>query len=296
MELRHLKYVIAVAEEKNFTRAAKRLRIAQPPLSQQIRQLEEELGLPLFRRGKRITEPTEAGWVFYHQARQIVQASVRLIEDTRRAGRGEVGCLRIGYVGALSSEFLPRALRKFRALFPEVEIQLHDLLEADQTKALLRGELDVGFMTMESGEPGELLEHRPFRKETMGVLLWKDHPLAAKLRVSLKDLRSERLIAISAAVSPRGHELLLKTYRAAGLNTDTMIEAHNGPAIIDLVSAGFGVALAPSIFKQRLGTEAVFRELAKPLPAFHFHYFWRKDNVSPVLRQFLALLAKQETA
>src|SRR5689334_5740766 len=152
MELRHLRYFLAVAEELHFGRAATRLGIAQPPLSQQIRQLEQELGATLLNRTKRRVELTPAGRAFLEHTRQILAETERAKRVARRAGRGEIGRLAIGFVSSADLDVLPRVLRAWRERFPDVEVELHALLTAAQVDALGRGRLDVGFIRLPADE------------------------------------------------------------------------------------------------------------------------------------------------
>src|SRR5512132_1230001 len=158
MELRHLRYFLAVAEELHFGRAAARVRIAQPPLSQQIRQLEQELGITLFNRTKRRVELTPAGRAFLEHARQILAETERAKRVAQRAGRGEIGRLAIGFVASADLDLLPRVLRVWRARFPDVDVELHALLTAAQAEALRHGRVDVGFVRLPMDETGLVVD------------------------------------------------------------------------------------------------------------------------------------------
>jgi DNA-binding transcriptional LysR family regulator len=291
MDLRHLRYLVAVAEEMTFTRAAVRLRVAQPPLSHQIKQLETELGVQLLRRGRRRTELTPAGEIFYARAKNLLRDAARLVEHTQRAARGELGTLKIGYVAALSCDFIPRVLRRLKQLHPGIEIFLNDLPETEQFQALREKRIDLGFMSLapQNSEPD--LASAAFHRERLGMLLPVTHRLARAKRYALRDLRGDRMIAIDPQVSPHAYAMLMSLYAKFGLATGNVLLGQNGQAIIDFVSAGFGVAVVPALFRQRMGTSAVFRELN--LPPIQFHYCWNRRNVTPVVDTFLQIIAEE---
>ncbi len=180
MELRHLRYFVAVAEELHFGRAAQRLQMAQPPLSQQIRQLEQELGVELLYRTKRTVRLTEAGLAFLHQARQILVQSEQAIEVAQRASRGEVGRLAIGFVGSATYSLLPTAVRSFRHQFPDVRLMLHEMTTSEQIEALHDDRIQVGFIRPPISD--DKLSVETVLQESFVAVLPEAHPLATQTR------------------------------------------------------------------------------------------------------------------
>jgi DNA-binding transcriptional LysR family regulator len=286
MDLRHLQYMVAVAEEANFTKAALRLHLAQPPLSRQIAQLEEELGVTLFNRGRRTSILTPAGQVFYERAKAILSDVALLVRQTQRAARGEFGTLTIAYIAALSDAFLPSALKTYRTGHPDVEITLTDMSEVAQRQALLNRTIDVGFQAVPPAQPIAGLRSQCFRRERLRLLLQKDHRLAHRSWLKLKDLSSERCIAISHRVSPDGYALLRSLYSQAGFIIQQMSEVDNGQAVIDFVAAGFGIAVVPSSFAGKIGSSVVLRDIRPALVA-DLHVFWREDETSSLVLSFV---------
>ncbi|MBV9229224.1 MAG: LysR family transcriptional regulator, partial [Chloroflexi bacterium] len=192
MELRHLHYFIAVAEELHFGKAAERLQMAQPPLSQQIRQLEDELGVQLFYRTKRHVQLTEAGHVFLQEARQTLIQAEQAIVAARRAGRGELGRLAIGFVGSATSDILPTLIRGFQERYPEVELLLRELTTAQQVRALQDGRIHVGILRPPVHD--DTLRIETLFKEPLIVALPERHPLSSQVQLPIEALAREHFI------------------------------------------------------------------------------------------------------
>jgi DNA-binding transcriptional LysR family regulator len=289
-ELRHLRYFVTVAEQQNFTRAAERLRIAQPPLSQQIKQLEERIGVRLLVRGKRKTSLTEAGKLFYVRAQRLLDDCRLAVQEAQMAETGECGRLEIGYVAALSTGFLPKALQELRKRHPRLDVRLTDLPEAAQMARLREGSISIAFVSVVPENPAEDLQHKCYARFKLGVLLPKNHGLRGHRIVSLKHLRSDRIISIDRSVSPPAAAFLMQLYSRHGLRTEDLLCAREGQGIIDFVSAGFGVAIVPEFFGERCGKGAIYREIKEHLPEVRFHYLWPKQHGSGALRRFLEVL------
>ncbi|MBW4640660.1 MAG: LysR family transcriptional regulator [Gloeocapsa sp. UFS-A4-WI-NPMV-4B04] len=206
MELRHLHYFIAVAEELHFSRAAERLHISQPPLSQQIRDLEDELGVKLFERTKRQVHLTEAGKVFLERSYGVLAQLEHAIAVTQQIGRGEVGRLAIGFVDSATYTLLPEILRVFREQFPAVELRLHELTTTQQIQALYDKQVDVGIVRSAISEPGLSVEC--LLPELLVLALPETHPLSAQTQVSLSTLAAELFILFPAQMGPVFYEQL----------------------------------------------------------------------------------------
>ncbi|MBU8544196.1 MULTISPECIES: LysR substrate-binding domain-containing protein [Roseomonadaceae] len=265
MDLRQLRYFVALAEELHFTRAAQRLGMAQPPLSQQIRQLEAELDTKLFERGTRHVALTEAGKVFLTEARATLAQARRAELVARRAGRGEIGELRMGLFA--SAPLLPaftRAVLAFRARLPDVHLTLRESPTLEQVDALRRGELDAGFLRCPSAEhiPVDIAAVELLREPLMAMMR-SDHPLAAEGGpLQLSRLAEEKLIFFSAAVGTTLHAQFLGLCRAAGFAPQITQTARENSTLIGLVAAGLGIAVMPASLAQIQVAEVTHRPLA----------------------------------
>jgi DNA-binding transcriptional LysR family regulator len=268
MELRHLRYFVALAEELHFTRAARRLGISQPPLSQQIRQLEVELGTPLLDRARRRVTLTEAGRVLLAEARATLAQAARAEAATRRAGRGEIGELRIGLFA--SAPLLPvfrRAMLAFRRGLPDVHLTLEECPTLQQIEALRRRQLDAGFLRCPSAAdlPADIAALELFREELV-VVMRQDHRLARRTRgpVKMEALAGERMIFFSRSVGTTLHGQLEALCRRAGFTPEITQEARENSTLMGLVGAGLGIAVVPATLAQIRVGEVARRALDCP--------------------------------
>lgn len=244
MELRHLRYFVAVAEERNFTRAAERLHIAQPPLSRQIQQLEESLGVLLFERGSRPLKLSDTGRFFYSHAVQLLAQTAELESMTKRVGKIERS-LSIGFVGSTLYGMLPKIIRRFRNENSAVELSLHELSTMDQIKALKEGRIDVGFGRIRHEDPS--VRRVVLREERMIVALPVGHPLSlSKPALSLRDLLGETLIIFPKAPRPSFADQVLAAFHDRSLKPHRLYETRELQIALGLVAAGEGVAIVPS--------------------------------------------------
>jgi DNA-binding transcriptional LysR family regulator len=244
MELRHLRYFVAVAEERNFTRAAERLHIAQPPLSRQIQQLEESLGVLLFERGSRPLNLSDTGRFFYSHAVQLLAQTAELESMTKRVGKIERS-LSVGFVGSTLYGMLPKIIRRFRDENSAVELSLHELSTMDQIKALKEGRIDVGFGRIRHEDPS--VRRVVLREERMIVALPVGHPLtASKPELSLHDLLGETLIIFPKAPRPSFADQVLAAFHDRSLKPHRLYETRELQIALGLVAAGEGVAIVPS--------------------------------------------------
>jgi DNA-binding transcriptional LysR family regulator len=284
MELRHVRYFLAVAEELHFGRAAARVRIAQPPLSQQIRQLEHELGVALFNRTKRRVELTPAGRAFLEHARQILDETERAKRVAQRAARGEVGRLAIGFASSADLDILPRVLRSWRERAPDVEVELHALLTGAQVDALRRGRIQVGFIRLPADEAALVIE--PIQREPLVAALPETHRLAGRARVRLADLAGETMILFPRHDAPGYYDVFLDACRRAGF-TPRLLHPGSMQTNLGLVSAGLGVSLMPASIRNLRRAGVVYRPLAPPVPQVEMAMAYRRDESSAVLPAFL---------
>jgi DNA-binding transcriptional LysR family regulator len=287
MELRHLRYFLAVAEELHFSRAAVRLRMAQPPLSQQIRQLEQELGVALFNRTKRHVELTPAGQAFLDEARRVLAQAERAARAAPRAGRGEVGQLAIGFVPSADLDVLPRVLRVWAVRFPHVEIELQSLLPAAQVEALRDGLIQIGFVRLPIDDAGLVVES--IQREPLVAALPQRHRVARNATVRLADLAGDPMILFPRDIAPGYYDTFLSACRSAGFNPRVL---HPGSmqTNLALVSAGLGVSLMPAAIRNLRRTGVVYRPLAPPVPHVEMAIAYARDAHSTVLPAFLHVL------
>jgi DNA-binding transcriptional LysR family regulator len=292
MELRHLRYFVAVAEELHFHRAAQRLHISQPPLSQQIRALERELGVTLLSRNRRRVALTAAGEGFLDDARSILAAVERASERARGIARGSLGTLAIGFVGsAMFSPKLPQILREFRARHPDVELVLRELPTTVQLAALAAGELDVGVIRgpVDVTELDGQLELMTIQRERLVAALPADHPLAARRRLRPQDLRGESFVILTRREAPGLYAGLAAAMGDAGGLPDDVLEVAEMQTIISLVAGGFGVSLVPASVGQVDRSGVTFRPIAGPTPTIELEIAWRPGADSPVRDEFLSV-------
>ena len=292
MELRHLRYFLAVAEELHFHRAAARLHISQPPLSQQIRALERELGVTLLERNRRRVTLTAAGESFRDDARSILAAVDRASERARNVARGAIGTLSIGFVGsAMFSPTLPDLLREFRNGHPEVELVLRELPTVAQLNSLVRGELDLGVIRgpMAETEIDPQLELLAIQRENLVAALPADHPLTARRRLRAESLRGETFVILDRRDSPGLFASLASAMGEVGGVPDDVLEVAEMQTIISLVAGGFGVSLVPASVGQVERTGVAFRPIAGPTPTIELALAWRQGGNSPVRDAFIEL-------
>ena len=292
MELRHLRYFLAVAEELHFHRAATRLHISQPPLSQQIRALERELGVTLLERNRRRVTLTSAGEGFRDDARSILAAVERAAERARHVARGSLGTLSIGFVGsAMFSPTLPDILREFRAGHPGVELVLRELPTVAQLHALVGGELDIGVIRgpMAESEIDPQLKLMTIQRERLVAALPSDHRLAARRRLRAEDLRGEAFVILARREAPGLYASLAAAMSEAGGVPEDVLEVAEMQTIISLVAGGFGVSLVPTSVGQVDRSDVAFRPIAGATQTIELSVAWRAGTGSPVRDAFLAV-------
>lgn len=286
MELRHLRYFVAVAEELHFHRAAERLHISQPPLSQQIRALERELDVLLLERNRRSVSLTPAGAVFLEEARAILDAVEAASEAARSVARGEAGRLAIGFVGSSMHGALPGVLREYRRTHPNVALALTELPTAGQLEALASGRIDVGVLRPPVREPGLALA--TIQTEPFVVALPEDHPLAARDEVELAALLDEPFVLLSRREAPGLHLSLADAMSAAGGVPRVVQEAREMQTVVGLVAAGLGVSLVPASVGDDAHHGVAYRPVAGTAPVVELALAWRPDTLSPTVESFLA--------
>ena len=288
MELRHLRYFTTVAAEGSFSRASEKLNIAQPPLSRQVQQLEEELGVRLLDRGRPITL-TEPGRYLFEQGRQVLQRIDEMKAMTKRIGKGMVLQFNIGFVASTLYDALPELIRRFGITVPGVEVQLVELTTMEQVTALKDGRIDVGFGRLRFDD--EMIIRKIIREETLCLAVPTQHPLAQTPgRIRLRQAASEPLILYPKSPRPSYADQVLSFYRDAGLEPNIGMEAKEVQTALGLVASGGGVCLVPASVR-RLGRDDIrFIDLDEPKMTTPIIMSHRKNDTSRLLEQLIGLV------
>ena len=288
MELRHLRYFVAVAEERNFTRAAQRLNIAQPPLSRQIQQLEETLGVQLLERNSRPLKLTETGKFFYSHATHLLAQTADLESMTRRVGNIERS-LSVGFVGSTLYGMLPKIIRRFREQNATVELSLHEMSTMDQIRALKDGRIDVGFGRIRLEDPN--IRRVILREEKMIVALPDGHPLStAKPIVALSDLTNETLIIFPKSPRPSYADQVLAAFHDRALKPRKIYEVRELQIALGLVAAGEGISIVPSSVYGLKRDDVSYKELDDPTLVSPIIMSMRALDESRDIREMLELV------
>ncbi|WP_100487368.1 acetoin biosynthesis transcriptional regulator AlsR [Sporolactobacillus pectinivorans] len=287
MELRHLIYFITVAEELHFGRAAERLQMTQPPLSKQIQQLEEEMGVTLFKRNKRHVELTTAGEFFLPEARQAIAQIDQAVDTAQRAQRGEFGRLVIGFVGSATYDILPQFIREYRRIFPHVAVILHEMSTPAQVSALIGGRIDVGLL--HPPVSSSLIETAPAKRGFAALSLSKNDPLARQDKIRIEDLRDKPFIVVSREIWPGLYDEFLSLFQNVDFTPKIVQEATEYQMVVGLVSAGIGIGVVPATAEKLFNLEVVYRRIEDhPLHAV-LSMAHLKKNSNPALKQFISL-------
>jgi DNA-binding transcriptional LysR family regulator len=284
-DLRQLRYFVTLGETLHFGRAAALLHISQPPLSRQIAALEESLGVMLFQRSSRQVELTVAGRHFHAQARRLLADLEQAVQGTRAVHRGEQGSLRLDFTMAAAWSALPPLIKAYRRDFPQVEVQLGELLPRELDDSLLAGRCDVGLAFPWQRPAG--LEYLCVHREPLCAVLPADHPLAQEETVAVADLAGEPFITFPAATAPALHALVAGCCREHGFEPKVCLETHLQQTIVNLVAEGLGVSLVPRSMGKMQLQGAAFRPIAAP-PLVEQGIIWAAANPNPCLPHFLA--------
>jgi DNA-binding transcriptional LysR family regulator len=286
VELRHLRYFIAVAEELNFSRAAQRMHMAQPPLSAAIRQLERDIGVDLFVRTTREVTLTEAGRAFLKGARRTLADADQAAEDAKRAAAGELGRLRIAYSWSTRFETLPALGRAFRASHPDVELLAQEMWNARMPQAFGTGSIDVALSLCP--EIAAELELAPIRKERFVVLLPEAHPLSREDAIPLSALADEEFVLFPRDIAPRLYDAFVATYRRAGFEPRVRNESFHTGWDLGVLAEIPAAAVAPQTVAGGLPDGIVAVALSEPTDSLETCLIWRSDDRSPAVAAFVA--------
>jgi DNA-binding transcriptional LysR family regulator len=289
MELRHLRYFVAVAEALNFTKAAIQLRLAQPSLTRQIHNLEEEIGVRLLNRTKSRVALTEEGRSFLADARRVLALADDSVLAVQRLSRGETGQLNIGYLASFNFDLLPKSLKSFRENFPHVILNLFDLNPAEQFRALDARKIDLGFIGTRPAQASKDLQWESLARHKAVAILPVRHPLSRKKQVRLVDLKPMFFVGMSEKTHPGFREWLNETCRPAGFAPRILQDAEVEPALMTFVAEGFGVSIAREQIKNVPHPGVAFRPL-HPTVRTDFYIAWNRNNDSRPLQQYLEVL------
>jgi DNA-binding transcriptional LysR family regulator len=286
LEIRHLRYFVAVVEQRTFRAAALRLHVSQPPLTRQIQQLEDALGVKLLERSARGAEPTAAGRVFYQEARNLLTLAEQAAERTRLAGDGRLGRLDIGVFGSAVLGAIPRIVQRFRQTHPQVELVLHSLDRVGQIKALRERRITVGFNRFFTEEPDLIWE--VIQSEQMVVVVPSDHALASHDTLSLAEIGREPLILYPRAPRPGFIDTMMRLFHQRKITPHVSQEVDDMVTAVGLVASGFGLSLVTDSGRNLRVPGTVQVPLREADAAtVDLSVIWRRDDDSPLVQEFL---------
>jgi DNA-binding transcriptional LysR family regulator len=287
MELRHIRYFLAVAEERHFTRAAAKVGIGQPPLSQQIKDLEGEVGAALFHRLAHGAELTEAGKAFLAGVKEMPLIAERATMAARRAARGETGSLRVGFTASATfNVVVPSTIRVFRRAYPDIDLTLEEANTAPLITRLHEGTLDAAFLRPGAVGPGEL-QVRRLSEEPMVVALPKRHHAAAFEQIDLALLKDDPFLLFPRDIAPTLYDTVVDACRNAGFEPIIGQVAPHMASIVNLVAAELGVSIVPASLMQVRVTGIAYRQIAGQSPTTRLALAYRRGETSPVVRNFI---------
>jgi DNA-binding transcriptional LysR family regulator len=287
IELRHLRYFVAVAEELHFGRAALRLHLAQPPLSQQIRKLEDILGHPLFTRTSRAVRLTAAGHVFLERARRTLRTVREDVDEARSVGRGEIGSPRVGFIGSGMLTPIPAMLGRYRRKHPKADLQLREAMSSQIMQALLDGTVDVGFLRDGGALPG--LESETLFTEPFVAVLPVNHVLAQRKSISAAALREEPFVFFPHVAGPVAYSKTISLCEAHGYRPRVVQEAPQWLTVLRLVGAGLGVSIAPACVEKIAAPDAVCVRLRGAHVQSDIELAWRSGEDRAIVTTFREL-------
>lgn len=284
-----MRYFVAVADDLNFTRAAAKLRLAQPSLTRQIHNLEEEIGVRLFNRSKTKVALTEEGRSFLIDARRILALATESILAVQRLSRGETGQLNIAYLSNFDFERLPETLAAFRQRFPHIALNLFDMSPAEQSRALEARKIDLGFVGLPPPAGASTLQWEGVARQRTVVVLPAKHPLARRRVVKLADLENMFFVGMSEKTHPGFRDWLNGTCLQAGFTPRVLQDAELEPALMTFVAEGLGVTLAREHLKKMPHSGVVFRPLSPPVVS-DYCIAWNRNNDSRALQQYIEII------
>jgi DNA-binding transcriptional LysR family regulator len=284
-----MRYFVMVAEELHFGRAAERLGIAQPPLSQQIKALELDLGAPLFFRTKRHVELTPAGVAFREEAQKTLDQAERARHVAKRAARGELGQLVVGFVSSAVYGHFPAIFHRMRSRYPDISLVLHDLSSEEQVEAMRARRLDLGVIRPPVTGT-ESLALRVIWSEPFVIALPQTHRLAKQKRIALESLSEESFLQVPRRLGPGFYDEMMRVCAQAGFAPKVVQEARSTQTIVSLISGGMGVSIVPGSLQSYQRAGVVYRPLKPPVPKTDLAVIWQPEDSRPALRSFLKII------
>jgi|SRR5215472_291925 len=294
MDTRRIRYFVVTAEELHFGRAARRLGISQPPLSQQIRALEDELGVTLLERNQRNVSLTAAGAVLLSEGRKILSSLDQARSLTMRAAQGLHGSLSVGFITPTEYSFLPALVRSYQQKFPGIALQLHELMTDTQIENLKSGTIDIGLVGGPFDHPD--FECQEIMREPLIAAIPADHMLAkGSSPISIKRLESEALIMFPREIAPILFDQVIVFCRNAGFSPRLSHEIRQSQAIVSLVSAGLGIGIVPASIRHLLRKGVVYRRFMERTPSAAISIAWQSHQPSQAIINFVRLARSSAT-
>jgi DNA-binding transcriptional LysR family regulator len=293
MELRHLKYFVIVAEEENVTRAAARLHVSQPGLSRQIRDLEEELGVPLFYHRAKSLKLTEAGHLFLEEARAVLQRTEEAMRTVRDFASGPEGVIHVGFAPSLTTRILPSALRRFHDACPRVRVQLHDLTTEEMVAGLGGETLHAALCVRPSGPMPRSMTYHELGSCRPCVAFPSAHPLARKENLELQDLTGESVLAYSSSDYPEYHRWFALLFRKLRRSPSIVAQYDSSAALIAAVESGAGIAIVQEGFECLAGQRLMLRTIEGSAQPFSFGVLWNRKFLTPASQKFVHVVRTQ---
>lgn len=291
MELRHLRYFVAVAEELNFTKAAQRMCTVQPSLSQQIKDLENEVGVQLLIRSNRKVELIEEGKAFLKQAILSLEHAELAIQEARKVANLQKDQLNIGFVPVAEMKIFPYIMPNIRAHFPELKIHFHSLTDADQFKALKNAEIDIAFTRYQ--DQSSDIECVQIFNEPLALIVPKDDPITEQRHVSVKNFNGQNFVISDEDASPQLHKIISDYFKESKLNVNIVQHSTNILLNVNLVGMGVGWSIVPAYVIPLLGDKIVVKNTIEPLPMIDLYASYRKAQKNEAIELILRILKQQ---
>ncbi|MEG0341572.1 LysR substrate-binding domain-containing protein [Acinetobacter sp. TY1] len=291
MELRHLRYFVAVAQELNFTRAAQRMCTVQPSLSQQIKDLEAEVGVQLLTRTNRKVELTPEGEAFLKEALLCLEHAEKAVNDARQIANIQKDQLHIGFVPVAEMKVFPYIMPNIRAHFPSLKIHFHSLTDAEQFRALKKGTIDIAFTRYP--EASEELTHIQVFQEPLALIIPKNSPMADQRHISIKSFNQQDFVISDEDASPQLHKIIQDFFKTSKLNVNVVQKSTNILLNVNLVGMGVGWSLVPAYVLPLLGDKIIVKNTIEPLPMIGLYANYRKGQSNQALQLILQVLKEK---
>ena len=291
MELRHLRYFVAVAQELNFTRAAQRMCTVQPSLSQQIKDLEAEVGVQLLTRTNRKVELTPEGEAFLKEALLCLEHAEKAVNDARQIANIQKDQLHIGFVPVAEMKVFPYIMPNIRAHFPSLKIHFHSLTDAEQFRALKKGTIDIAFTRYP--DASEELAHIQVFQEPLALIIPKSSSVADQRHISIKSFNQQDFVISDEDASPQLHKIIQDFFKTSKLNVNVVQKSTNILLNVNLVGMGVGWSLVPAYVLPLLGDKIIVKNTIEPLPMIGLYANYRKGQSNQALQLILQVLKEK---